>query len=168
MQSPECERARAAWPVFFRSCLILMDRLDKQLQTNVGLQLSWFEVLTQLSSSPQGRLPMKQLADSVCLSKSGISRLIDRMADAELVERCGCSQDGRVTFAVLTSRGRSVIASAQPIAVQGVEDYFARHITESEAEVMAAALMRVLAAAGYIEPDRRLPDPAAVQSERTA
>jgi DNA-binding MarR family transcriptional regulator len=133
-----------------------MDRLDRELQQSVGLQLSWYEVLHQLSSAPRSRLPMRQLADSVMLSKSGVTRLVDRMAQAGLIERLACSDDGRVCYAVLTGRGRKLLEQAQPVASQGVEDHFARYISEHEARVIASALMRVLDAAGGSSADRRI------------
>jgi DNA-binding MarR family transcriptional regulator len=148
MASPEYEHGSAAWPVVLRSCLVLVDRLDRQLQSSVGFQLSWFEVLSQLSSRPEGMMPMKQLAESVCLTKSGASRLVDRMAGARLVERNACKTDGRVIYACLTPEGRSAYERARPVAHRGVEEHFARHLTRNEAEVMAEALRRVLAAAG--------------------
>ncbi len=91
---------------------------------------------------------MKQLAESVSLSKSGITRLVDRMVRSGLVERHSCHNDGRVCFAGLTRRGLSVLQVARPVAAEGVEEYFARHITAEEAQVMATALKRVLEAAG--------------------
>jgi DNA-binding MarR family transcriptional regulator len=148
MASRESDLVRGAWPVFLRSCLILMERLDRQLQASVGLQLSWFEVLSQLSTKPQGMMPMKQLAESVCLTKSGASRLVDRMAHARLVTRNACQTDGRVVYACLTPEGRSAYEQALPVAHRGVEEHFARHLTPTEAEVMAGALTRVLTAAG--------------------
>jgi DNA-binding MarR family transcriptional regulator len=142
------DRGRATWPLFLRSCMVLMDRIDRQLQEAVGLPLSWFEVLSQLASQPRGMMPMRQLADSVCLTKSGASRLVDRLVEAKLVRRAACQEDGRVIFACLTSRGRSAFEEARPVAYQGVEEHFARYITPAEAEVMAGALMRVLTASG--------------------
>lgn len=147
----KCEHGRAAWPVFLKSCVILMDRLDRQLQATVGLQLSWYEVLFQINLAG-GRMPMRQLADSVMLSKSGVTRLVDRMAQAGLIERLACSDDGRVCYAVLTGEGKALLHRAQPVAFQGVDDHFAQHITEQEALVIAGALMRVLAAAGCSPP----------------
>jgi DNA-binding MarR family transcriptional regulator len=128
--------------------MVLMERIDRQLQATVGLPLSWFEVLSQLASQPRGMMPMRQLADSVCLTKSGASRLVDRMADAKLVRRASCEEDGRVIFACLTTQGQAAFEKARPVAYQGVEEHFARHITPAEAEVMAGALMRVLKASG--------------------
>jgi DNA-binding MarR family transcriptional regulator len=154
MPNPDHEAARAAFPVFLKSCSLLVDRLDRQLQERVGIQLTWYEVLAQLSSTPSGLMPMKQLAESVSLSKSGITRLVDRMERAGLVERHACTDDGRVCFAGLTRRGLSVLQVARPVAAQGVEKYFAQHVTAEEAEVIAGALRRVLEAGGQPVPDR--------------
>lgn len=148
MTRQESELGRAAWPVLVRSCLILIDRIDRQLQASVGFQLTWFEVLRELYSKPQGMMPMKQLAESVCLTKSGASRLIDRMASAKLVERNPCEMDGRVIYACLTPEGRLAYERARPVAHEGVEEHFQRHLTADESEVMYEALTRVLTAEG--------------------
>jgi DNA-binding MarR family transcriptional regulator len=145
--------ARAAFPLFLKSCALLVDRLDRELQERVGIQLTWYEVLAQLSSSSTGRMPMKQLAESVSLSKSGITRLVDRMERSGLVERHSCTDDGRVCFAGLTRRGLSVLQVARPVAAEGVEEYFAQHITAEEATVMATALRRILEQAGQPLPE---------------
>lgn len=152
MSTFENSDARAAFPVFLKSCALMVDRLDRLLQERVGIQLTWYEVLAQLSSSPNGRMPMKQLAETVSLSKSGITRLVDRMERSGLVERHSCTDDGRVCFTGLTRRGLSVLQVARPVAAEGVEEYFARHVTEEEARVMATALKRVLKAAGQAQP----------------
>ena len=149
VSNPDDQAAtRAAFPVFLRAGALLVERLDRQLQVSVGIHLTWYEVLAQLSSAKGGRMPMKQLADSVMLSKSGITRLVDRMERAGLVERHSCSNDGRVCFARLTRRGLAVLQTARPVAAQGVEEHFARHLTGDEARVMTTALQRVLEAAG--------------------
>lgn len=153
MSTSEHTDARAAFPLFLKSCALMVDRLDRVLQERVGIQLTWYEVLAQLSSAPHGRMPMKQLAESVSLSKSGITRLIDRMERSGLVERHSCTDDGRVCFAGLTRRGLSVLQVARPVAAEGVEEYFAQHVTEEEARVMATALKRVLDAAGQPQPE---------------
>ena len=153
MSNSDHADARAAFPLFLKSCALLVDRLDRELQERVGIQLTWYEVLAQLSSSPTGRMPMKQLAESVSLSKSGITRLVDRMERSGLVERHSCTDDGRVCFAGLTRRGLSVLQVARPVAAEGVEEYFAQHITAEEATVMATALRRVLEKEGQPLPE---------------
>lgn len=146
MSTTDHSEARAAFPIFLKSCALLVDRLDRDLQERVGIQLTWYEVLAQLSSTPAGRMSMKQLAESVSLSKSGITRLIDRMERSGLVERHSCIDDGRVCFAGLTRQGLSVLQVARPVAAEGVEVYFARYVTPQEAAVMIKALTRVLEA----------------------
>lgn len=149
--NPACVQARAAFPIFLRSFSLLVDRLDRRLQTDAGIALSWYEVLAQLSSAPQARMPMKRLAESVMLSKSGVTRLVDRMEKEGLVRRHACNHDGRVCFAALTRRGAAILQFARPVAAKGVDELFARYITEQEAEVMSGALSRVLHAAGLSE-----------------
>ena len=153
MSDSDHSEARTAFPVFLKACTLVVDRLDRRLQEKVGIQLTWYEVLAQLSSSEDGRMPMKQLAESVMLSKSGITRLVDRMERSGLVQRHACLHDGRVCFAGLTRRGLSVLQAARPVVGQGVEDHFARHLTAEEAVVIAAALRRVLEAAGQPMPE---------------
>lgn len=153
MSTVDEESLTAAFPVLLKSCALLVDRLDRQLQETVGIQLTWYEVLAQLSSNPQG-MPMKRLAESVMLSKSGITRLINRMERAGLVERCACVEDGRVCYAGMTRRGAAVISAARPIAAQGIQENFTRHLTTEEAQVMTRALRRVLGKAGENPPGR--------------
>ncbi|MDQ4143280.1 MAG: MarR family transcriptional regulator [Actinomycetota bacterium] len=148
----EFDGAHQAWPVFFRSCLVLIDRIDRELESEAGLPLSWFEVLSQLGSRPGAMMPMKQLADSICLSKSGVSRLVDRMADRGLVKRAPCQEDGRVIFACLTPEGRAAYERARPAAYRCIEEHFSRHITPDEASAMTGALMKVLSATGCQHP----------------
>jgi DNA-binding MarR family transcriptional regulator len=83
----------------------------------------------------------------VLLSKSGLSRLVDRMVDAGLVRRERCQDDRRGWFAVLTDQGRSDLRRAAPVHLRGIQEHFARHLRPEEVEVLTAALSRVVAAA---------------------
>jgi len=148
MLRPECEKGRAAWPVFLRSSVLLIDILDRELRAAAGLQLTWFDVLVQLSRTEEGRMPMKQLAQNVLLSKSGVTRLVDRMEAAGFIKRDSCENDGRVVYAAMTRQGRAVFNKSAPVAFKSVENHFARHITQTEAEQLVKTLKRVLQAAG--------------------
>jgi len=105
----------------------------------------------------------------VLLSKSGLSRLVDRMVDAGLVRRERCQDDRRGWFAVLTDQGRSALRRAGPVHLRGIHQHFARHLSPEEVEVLTAALSRVVAAArvsagqvsGALDPEAE-PDPAAL------
>lgn len=152
MSNGSDDAARAAFPVLLKSCALVVDRIDRHLQERVGIQLTWYEVLAQLSSTPDGRMSMKQLAESVMLSKSGITRLVDRMERAGLVQRHSCSHDGRVCFAAFTRRGLAVLQAARPVAAEAIDLHFAHHLRPEEAEILSRALLRVLAEAGEGDP----------------
>jgi len=83
----------------------------------------------------------------VLLSKSGLSRLVDRMVEAGLVRRERCQDDRRGWFAVLTDQGRSALRRAAPVHLRGIHEHFTRHLSPEEVEVLTAALSRVVAAA---------------------
>jgi DNA-binding MarR family transcriptional regulator len=90
---------------------------------------------------------MQELSASVLLSKSGLSRLVDRMVEAGLVRRERCQDDRRGWFAVLTDRGRSALRRAAPVHLRGVHEHFTRHLDPEEVRVLTAALSKVVAAA---------------------
>ena len=91
---------------------------------------------------------MSDLADSVLLSRSGLSRLVDRMVGAGLIERARCPSDRRGAYAVLTPAGLTKLREAAPVHLRGVEEHFARHIDDDEARALADSLRKVLEAAG--------------------
>ncbi len=88
---------------------------------------------------------MQDLAERVLMSSSGLTRLLDRMIEEGLVARRLCAEDRRVIFAVLTDRGRARIEELLPQHQQRIYDYFIRHLTPAEIEVMTPVLERVLA-----------------------
>lgn len=124
-----------------------MELIDRELQSATGLPLPWFDVLARLAGTPDGRMPMKQLAESVLMSKSGVTRLVDRMVDAGLIARESCRTDGRVVYAVITRKGRLLFNKAAPVAYGGVERHYSRHISPEEAKAMSLALGRILESA---------------------
>jgi len=89
---------------------------------------------------------MQELADSVLLSQSGVSRLVDRMERAGLIERASCDTDGRGTFAQITASGRDVLRKAAPTHLRGIEDHFLSHLGSKEIAVLRSALGKVVAA----------------------
>src|SRR5205814_10338346 len=83
LSSPSPERLRA-WRLYFESALALLDVLDTELEREAGIPLRWYDVLVQLEESPEG-IPMNALAESILYSKSGSTRVVDRMEQAGLV-----------------------------------------------------------------------------------
>jgi DNA-binding MarR family transcriptional regulator len=141
-----CDERHHVWPLFLRAHTVLVETLDAELQATHGLPLSWFDVLVHLAGAPRGRMRMNELGEAVLLSRSGTTRLVDRMESAGLLTRSVSAADRRVVFAALTARGRAAYASAAPLAVRGVEEHFSRYLTRAEEKALATALSKVIAA----------------------
>jgi DNA-binding MarR family transcriptional regulator len=118
--------------------------LGAELEQERGLPIGWYEVLLQLENAPDRRLRMGDLADAVLLSRSGLTRVVDRMVDAGLVAREPCASDGRVLYAGLTPEGRATLRRAAPTHLRGIDEHFASVLTDEEVEVMGRALGRVI------------------------
>jgi DNA-binding MarR family transcriptional regulator len=136
-----------AWRAFLQAHASVTEVLERELAELRSLPLTWYDVLFQLSETPAGRLRMQELAHSVLLSKSGLTRVVDRMARDGLVRREVAANDARGAFACLTPAGRAALRRAAPVHLGGVQEHFGRHLTDTEAATLAAALGRVAAAA---------------------
>ncbi|MEX1178183.1 MAG: MarR family transcriptional regulator [Nitriliruptor sp.] len=134
----------AAWRAFLTAHARLTDVLERELRDRVDLPLTWYDVLVQLSEADDRRLRMQQLADRVLLSKSGLTRLIDRMEREGLVTRYPCEDDRRGTYAQMTAHGYDVIRSSAPTHLAGIREHFADPLDDHEAGVIAAALGRIV------------------------
>lgn len=135
---------RHAWELFLRAHARLMGCLGHELEERVSLPLSWYDVLFHLSRAPDHQMRLQDLGRSVLISKSGLTRRIDRMIEAGLVERRGCKTDRRGAFAVLTERGRDALLEAAPVHREGVTRYFLDQVMDEEALAMVSALERCL------------------------
>src|SRR5712691_5660891 len=91
----------------------------------------WYEVLLHLNRSPEGRMRMQDLADLALQSRSGLTRVVDRMEAAGLVSREVCPSDRRGILAVITPEGRRSFRRAALLHVRGIERHFGRHLSES-------------------------------------
>jgi DNA-binding MarR family transcriptional regulator len=133
----------AAWRGMLRVHAALVRELDAELEHAHGLPLTHYDVLIYLRSAPGRRLRMAELADSVLLSRSGVTRLVDRLERDGLLVRHTCSSDGRGCFAVLTDKGEELLARARPTHLAGVHRRFLAHFSEEELEAMAEGWNRV-------------------------
>ena len=109
--------------------------------------LGWYDVLLKLSAAPGCRLRMHELASAVVLSRSGLTRLVDRVEKAGLLRREPDPADGRGSFAVLTDEGLRMRQKMWPVYARGIAEHFGAHVSDEEAEVLSKALGRVRAAA---------------------
>ena len=136
-----------AWVAFLQSHAAVTRRLEAELAAGAGLPLAEYDVLVQLASTPNGRLRMHELAERVLLSRSGISRLVDRMEGQGLLCRAACDSDRRGAFAVLTPEGLRRLREAAPIHLRGVREHFLSALSGGEQEWLAERLERLTALA---------------------
>ena len=132
-----------AWRGLLRVHSALVRELDAELDAAHDLPLSSYDVLIYLQTAPGKRLRMAELADSVLLSRSGVTRLVDRLEREGLIVRDTCTSDGRGLYAVLTDEGEAMLARARPTHLAGVRERFLRHFSEDELRQLAGYWERV-------------------------
>jgi len=111
-----------AWRAYLVGTTLLMDRLDRDLRASHDISLPEYEVLVRLSESPDHRVRMATLADSLSHSRSRVTHTVTRLERAGLVERVACAADGRGVEAVLTERGWGLLQEAAPLHVRSVRE----------------------------------------------
>lgn len=136
--------AADAWGALLRVQATLVPLLDRELRSEVGLPLGWYDVLLELANAEDGRLTMTELAERAVLSRTRISRVVDELTDAGLVGRQRNDADGRSAYAVITERGRQRFREAAPHYLRGIEQRFAEVLTADELRTISDALGRVL------------------------
>jgi DNA-binding MarR family transcriptional regulator len=134
------------WGALLKVHATLVPRLDRELQESHGLPLTWYDVLLELNAAPERRLTMGQLGSVAAVSRTRVSRVVDELVKAGLVAREPNPDDGRSAFAALTPAGRAALRKAAPTYISAVQREFADHLTAHEAEVLAGALSKVIAA----------------------
>ncbi|MGH2723776.1 MAG: MarR family winged helix-turn-helix transcriptional regulator [Actinomycetota bacterium] len=139
----------AAWVMFLQAHSVVVDALGRELEGERGLPLTWYEVLLSLGMADGGRLRMLDLSRSLLLSKSGATRLIDRMESAGLVARRPSPHDRRVIWAAITPRGRRAFDAAAPVHLRGIERHFMEALSDDEVRGLMAALRKVILANGH-------------------
>lgn len=132
-----------AWQAFLRASIQLMDRLDAELDCH-GVSLADYEILVNLSAEPAGELRMTELAARTLVSRSGLTRRLDRLVESGLVERRNCPTDRRGVFAVLTDQGRRRLHDAAPTHVDGVRRHFISRLQGQDLHALAASLNAVV------------------------
>jgi DNA-binding MarR family transcriptional regulator len=132
-----------AWRGLLRVHAELMRALDAELEARHDLPISSYDVLVNLAEAPGGKLRMRDLADAVLLSRSGLTRLVDRLEREGLIERDTCTSDGRGCFAVLTDKGEELLSHARPTHLAGVRERFLAHFSREELGTLAELWERV-------------------------
>jgi DNA-binding MarR family transcriptional regulator len=145
------------WRSFLGAHIRLQRLLDDDLQSEHGLSLPEYDALLVLANAPDRRLRMHQVADRVLLTRSGVTRLIDRLVADGYVERTQCATDARGAEAVLTEAGLDRLREASGTHLRGIGDHFLDAIDPADLDVVGRAMRDVLAAleAGETAENRR-------------
>jgi DNA-binding MarR family transcriptional regulator len=154
-----------AWIALVEAHAAAVESVEADLVRETGLPLSWHEVLVRLKGSEEGSLRMQELAKAVLLSKSGLTRLADRMEAAGLIQRNACDSDRRGTWAVITPKGSDALERATPSFLDAVDRHFSGHLDAEEIAAVASSLRKVTHAHGAAQCSARdVAEPARVNA----
>jgi DNA-binding MarR family transcriptional regulator len=132
-----------AWRGLLRAHACLAKRLDTELEAAHRLPMSSYEVLSRLEDQDGGRMRMCELAEEAQLSRSGLTRLVDRLEREELLTRCSCEHDARGSYACLTDLGRERVEAARVTHLAVVREHFLSSFSESELSALADMWERI-------------------------
>ena len=131
------------WRAFLTAHALLTRRLDEDLRAEEGLTLGEYSALLQVAEAPGRSLRMNQLATGIFLSRSGVTRLIDRLEADGLIQRSTCTDDGRGALAVLTDAGLDRLRAAADTHLAGIAQYFLDVVPGADLEVLTATFQAI-------------------------
>lgn len=133
-----------AWRALLLAQNAVLRAIDEDLAAAGAVSLQVYDVLLELDAAPGRRLRLKDLAGRTVLTRSRISKLVDELADAELVERCADPNDRRSSVVAVTAAGRRALRKGSPVYLAGIARHFTAHLDATEAAVITSALQRVV------------------------
>lgn len=137
-----------AWRGLLRAHASLAKRLDAELEERHGLPMSSYEVLHFLAGSERGRMRMCDLAEQAQMSRSGLTRLVDRLEREGLLERCSCEHDARGAYACLTAVGQERLCEARSTHRSVVREHFLSRFSAQELSSLAELWERIAPCCG--------------------
>jgi DNA-binding MarR family transcriptional regulator len=146
-----------AWLNLLQTHRVVLESIEAKLGVAAGLTAAEHEVLARLAIAEGGRLRMLQLANLLLLSKSGMTRLVDRLVGAGLVNRTTLPSDRRVVYAEITRSGRSALQRSMDAFADGVDEAFGRHLSDADVKTLRRLLRKVLEGSGHWEEERCSP-----------
>lgn len=136
----------SAWAALLTARALVVEAIEKRL-ADAGLpELAWYDVLWALEQAPAGRLRMHELAAQTVITRSNMTRLVDRLEAARLVSRQRDPEDRRGAFAQLTPAGKQMRARMWKVYGPAIAEFFDDHVGEAEATAMRACLLRIIEA----------------------
>lgn len=142
-QSPHGE----AWGALTRTHAAIVQRLQETLSASDFPPLPWYEVLATVSEAPEERMKMGDLAEAMVITRGGLTKLVDRLVKAGLLERTFCETDRRVSYATLTPAGRELLAEMRPAVIAELEVAFSANLSVAQAKDLRRTLDSVRSSA---------------------
>lgn len=138
------ESSSRMWKLFLTTYVTVTEQIERDLEAAGLPPLAWYSVLWALERSPNHELRLHELAEEVLLSRSNITRLIDRLEEANLLCRRRCPKDRRGAYAVLTEDGLAMRQKMWEVYSQGIAQYFANHLSANEVNTFTQVFSRLL------------------------
>jgi DNA-binding MarR family transcriptional regulator len=132
-----------AWGALARTHAAVTQRLQEALAQGDYPPLPWYEVLATVADAPDQRMRMGDLAEVLVITRGGLTKLVDRLVKAGLLERTFCETDRRVSYATLLPAGSTLLAEMRPVIVGELQIAFSANISEAQAELLREMLDRV-------------------------
>ena len=136
-------KAVQLWESICRAHHSMSAAIEKDMLPETGIALSWYEVLAHLNGAPNAMLRFQDLARSAGLTDSGVSRRLNQMIQAGLVDRHTCPTDGRGVYAHLTDKGKASYTKAHAVFLRSLHRNLDSHFQGGEADAVNAALSRL-------------------------
>src|SRR4051795_3828797 len=134
---------REAWIALTQTHAAVTGRLQEALTAAELPPLAWFEVLATLDRAPEQRLKMGELAEALVITRGGLTKLVDRLIKAGLLERTFCETDRRVSYATLLPAGVELLAEMRPVVRGELAAAFTANLTVEEADGLRATMERI-------------------------
>jgi DNA-binding MarR family transcriptional regulator len=132
-----------AWGALARTHAAVTARLQEALAQSGFPPLPWYEVLATLADAPEQRMRMGDLAEALVITRGGLTKLVDRLIKAGLLERTFCETDRRVSYATLLPAGAALLEEMRPVVTEELQLAFSANITTRQAEQLTETLERV-------------------------
>jgi len=136
-----------AWGALTRTHAAIVQRLQEMLSASDFPPLPWYEVLATVAEAPDERLKMGDLAEALVITRGGLTKLVDRLVKAGLLERTFCETDRRVSYATLTPAGRDLLAEMRPAVIAELEVAFSANLSIAQAKELRVTLDSVRSSA---------------------
>jgi DNA-binding MarR family transcriptional regulator len=137
-------RRESAWPAFLKAHAVLVARVEERLKASGLPDLAWYDVLWALECSPENRLRMHELAEHTVITRSNLTRLVDRLEAAGLVARDRDCTDRRGSYAVMSAAGQEMRRRMWRVYAPAIRELFDLHFSSAEHDALQAMFQRLL------------------------